>query len=224
MIKRFDASLLVEQCNCVRFASRAINENALLSAPVITRQLMTATQSSRITLADLIPLIEKANLSPIQKRDLISAVRTVTRLLGAMPDEIDADPAKLRRRLETIAWGAEGLSKGRWNNVRSLFGKALALARPVMPGRRVARLLPEWEALLPTATRSTMIGCAPSPNRPGTRSSGRGTLVGERSPTGRISRSPGQIAEKPTRDPGRTSPRHSRRTSTLSSFASPAPT
>ena len=140
------------------FQNRANNENALLSAPVITRQLMTATQSSRITLADLIPLIEKANLSPIQKRDLISAVRTVTRLLGAMPDEIDADPAKLRRRLETIAWGAEGLSKGRWNNVRSLFGKALALARPVMPGRRVARLLPEWEALLTPLPRNRAAG------------------------------------------------------------------
>lgn len=130
------------------------NENALLSAPVITRPLMTANPPSRTTLADLIPLIEKANLSPIQKRDRLSAVRTVARLLDANLDDIDAEPGRLRRRLETIAPQALGLSRGRWNNIRSLVGKALALARPVLPGRGTARLLPEWEALLAPLARN----------------------------------------------------------------------
>jgi hypothetical protein len=100
------------------FADRANNENGL-TAPVITRPLMTVAQPSRTTLADLIPLIEQANLSPIQKRDQISAVKTVARLLGATPGEIDADPVRLRQRLETIAPQAVGLSRGRWNNIRS---------------------------------------------------------------------------------------------------------
>jgi hypothetical protein len=115
---------------------------------------MTATLPSRTTLADLIPLIEKGNLSPIQKRDQISAVKTLARLLDAKLDEIDADPARLRRRLETVAPQAAGLSRGRWNNIRSLVGKALALARPVLPGRQTARLLPEWEALLAPLARN----------------------------------------------------------------------
>src|SRR5262249_33308532 len=36
----------------------------------------------------------------------------------------------------------------RWNNIRSLLGKALALARPMMPGRSVEPLLPEWQVLV----------------------------------------------------------------------------
>ena len=71
---------------------------------------MTVAQPSRTTLADLIPLIEQANLSPIQKRDRISAVKTTARLLGATPGEIDADPIRLRKRLETIAPQIMGVS------------------------------------------------------------------------------------------------------------------
>src|SRR5215475_1709961 len=106
---------------------------------------MTTAPASRTTLADLIPLIEQANLSPIQKRDRISAVKTTARLLGAAPADIDADPARLRKRLETVAPQALGLSLGRWNNIRSLIGKTLALARPILAGRQTAPLLPEWE-------------------------------------------------------------------------------
>lgn len=119
---------------------------------------MTPAQPSRTTLAHLIPLIERANLSPIQKRDLISAVKTTARLLRATPAEIDADPARLRKRLETIAPEAVGLSRGRWNNIRSLVGKALALARPILPGRQTARLLPEWEALFTPISRNRAAG------------------------------------------------------------------
>jgi hypothetical protein len=115
---------------------------------------MTIAPPSRTTLADLIPLIEHENLSPIQKRDQISAVRTIARLLGAATDDIDADPSRLRRRLETIAPQASGLSRGRWNNIRSLVGKALALARPMLPGRQTARLLPEWETVFALLARN----------------------------------------------------------------------
>ena len=53
---------------------------------------MTVSAPSRINLADLIALIEAANLAPLQKRDCLSAVRTVARLLGAEPAAIAADP------------------------------------------------------------------------------------------------------------------------------------
>ena len=119
---------------------------------------MTPTPPSRTTLADLITLIEKANLMPTQKRDQVSAVKTTARLLGARPVEIDADPGRLRKRLETIAPEALGLSRGRWNNIRSLIGKALALARPILPGRQTAPLLREWQALFAPLSRNRAAG------------------------------------------------------------------
>ena len=119
---------------------------------------MTPSPASRTTLIDLIPLIEKANLSAVQKRDQVSALKTVARLLGATPGEIDADPGRLRKRLETIAPEALGLSRGRWNNIRSLIGKALALARPILPGRQTAPLLREWQALFAPLSRNRAAG------------------------------------------------------------------
>jgi hypothetical protein len=46
-----------------------------------------------------------------------------------------------------IAPEAHGLSRGRWNNIRSLFRKSLALVRPMMAGRSAQPILPEWQIL-----------------------------------------------------------------------------
>jgi integrase len=92
-------------------------------------------------------LISNAEIADRQKQDLRSAVNTVAKVLGADPAAVAADPILLRRRLEQISPKALGLSQGRWANVRSLLGKALALARPMLPGRSLEPLMPEWEAL-----------------------------------------------------------------------------
>jgi integrase len=108
---------------------------------------MSPLNPSRANLGDVISLISQSNFTDRQKQDLRSAVRTVARLLGAEPSTIPAELGALRRRLEIIAPEAYGLSRGRWNNVRSLFAKALALVRPMMAGRSVQPILPEWEML-----------------------------------------------------------------------------
>ena len=108
---------------------------------------MSPLTPSRATLEDVISLISGSNSRDRQKQDMRSAVRTVARLLGAEPVSIPAELASLRRRLETIAPEAHGLSRGRWRNVRSLLLKALALARPTMAGRNVQPILPEWGIL-----------------------------------------------------------------------------
>jgi integrase len=108
---------------------------------------MTTANHSRATLDDVIALISNAELTGRKKQDLRSAVKTVAKLLGAEVANIAADPALLRRQLKWISPAAHGLSQGRWNNVRSLLGKALALARPMLPGRSIEPLMPEWEAL-----------------------------------------------------------------------------
>lgn len=108
---------------------------------------MTIPKPSRVTFADLIPLISNADLTDRQKQDLRSAVRTAAKALGAAPEDISADVAGLRRRLDALSPEALGMGRGRWANMRSLLGKALALARPMMPGRSAAPLLPAWDAL-----------------------------------------------------------------------------
>ena len=108
---------------------------------------MSTIPGSRTSLADVIALILQADLPGRRKEELRSAVRTVARLLEAEPAAIAADPAALRRRLETIAPEAHEISRGRWANIRSLLGKALGLARPMMPGRSKQVILPEWQVL-----------------------------------------------------------------------------
>jgi len=80
--------------------------------------------------------------------DVKSAVRTVGRLIGGELTEIEADVPSLRRRLEGLSPESVGLTKGRWNNIRSLFGKALALAVDVIPSRSKDPVLPEWAEVL----------------------------------------------------------------------------
>ena len=115
---------------------------------------MSPDAPSRLTLADLKALISRGNLPARVKADYRSAINTVTRVLGGKPELIGADPGLLRRRLEGVAPAAHGLSPGRWANIRSLLGKALALMRPVMSSRTVAPVSPAWERLLHGLTRN----------------------------------------------------------------------
>jgi integrase len=111
---------------------------------------MSMTPTSRVSFAEVIVLISQADLSGRRKEELRSAVRTVARLLGTEPAAVAADPAALRRRLQSIAPEAHGISRGRWANVRSLLVKALAMARPMMAGRSKQAILPQWVALTAT--------------------------------------------------------------------------
>ena len=56
---------------------------------------MSMTPASRASLADVIIMISRANLSERQKQELRSAVRTVARLVDGEPANIAADPAGL---------------------------------------------------------------------------------------------------------------------------------
>jgi len=109
---------------------------------------MTTEISSRsITLADLLATIKTAELSPSTRNDLSSAVRTVARLLDAPLEQIPADPRLLAMRLRKVMPPTSGISDRRFANVRSLLGRALALSRPILPGRSTTALSPAWVAL-----------------------------------------------------------------------------
>jgi hypothetical protein len=50
---------------------------------------MTTVPPSRLTLSNLIPLIQNGDFPPTGKRDLVSAVKAVARILGADPTAVD---------------------------------------------------------------------------------------------------------------------------------------
>ena len=84
---------------------------------------MSTSLTSRATLETLLKLIDTTDWQDRVKMDVKSAVRTVGRLLGGDLASIEVDVAALRRRLEGLSPESVGLTKGRWNNIRSLFGK-----------------------------------------------------------------------------------------------------
>src|SRR5262245_23783868 len=86
-------------------------------------------------------------LTKAQRQDMASAARTAARMLGRPPEQIPADPRLLARRLAEVSPIARGISKRRWANVRSLMLKALALTRPMLPGRQREPISPAWVAL-----------------------------------------------------------------------------
>ena len=103
--------------------------------------------SRQITLADVMKAVESMDLPGTTHRDILSAIRKVGEVLNRHPAEIPADPSRLNARLQEIAPAAIGLSQQRWSNVRSLVLKGIGLVRPVMAGRRITKLMPEWASL-----------------------------------------------------------------------------
>ena len=103
--------------------------------------------SRQITLADVMKAVEAMDLPGTTRRDVLSAIRKVGEVLNRHPAEIPADPSRLNARLQEIAPAAIGLSQQRWSNVRSLVLKGIGLVRPVMAGRRITKLMPEWASL-----------------------------------------------------------------------------
>lgn len=119
---------------------------------------MNKQPNSQLSLNDLIQLILLENLSDLQRRDLISAIRSVARLLNASPADIPADAVLLRRRLAGLSPEAVGISTGRWRNLRSLIGKALNIAKPSLhTGNQKQPLTAEWQNLWNNLPRNRAI-------------------------------------------------------------------
>jgi integrase len=112
-----------------------------------SRSISQIQGASAPSLADLLAALATDDLPERKRQELGSAIRTASRALGQSPQNIPADARLLASRLKQVAPAAIGLSRGRWNNVRSLLRTALALRQPISPGRNSHDLLPEWLAL-----------------------------------------------------------------------------
>jgi len=105
------------------------------------------TSRAPYSLHNILEIIESsATLTPRQRQDQASAIRTVARLLGNTPAGIPANPQLLARRLDEIAPARHNLSPGRWANIRSLLRAALATVTSISPGRQQNPLTPDWAA------------------------------------------------------------------------------
>ena len=80
-----------------------------------------------VTLADVLARLEPADLKlvPTRRRDLISSVRCVARLIGRSPVEISVAPNVLRAALQEIHPAQANIAKKRWANVKSDLKRAL---------------------------------------------------------------------------------------------------
>ena len=108
-------------------------------------------------LADLLRFVERhPELSETQRRDMVSAIRSVADYIGAPPESLPADGRQLRPQIERLHPGSLGVSKSRLDNVVGSLKRALKLASSEFPGaRRRAVLSPEWAVLRDALPKKT---------------------------------------------------------------------
>lgn len=109
----------------------------------------SAAQAAGQTLADVIAQLEAdQSLAAPRKREMLSALRSICRILTAASQPLSAEPRLLRQHLDGVSHMSAGLSRGRWNNIRSLTLAALKHAgvRTMVRGRRQPLAL-AWQAL-----------------------------------------------------------------------------
>jgi hypothetical protein len=102
-----------------------------------------------VTVADVIARLEAdEGLGSARRAEMLSALRTICRVLNANPRFVFAEPRNLRQRLNGITHAAAGMSRGRWANIRSLTLAAIMRAGiKAMPGGSRQPLAFPWEVL-----------------------------------------------------------------------------
>ena len=100
-----------------------------------------------LSLADVLAALQDATLPARRRQEMRSALRTIARVLDKPLERIPANPRLLAARLCEVAPSACGISRVRWNNIRSLACAALGLVQPMSPGRQRNALSPAWSRL-----------------------------------------------------------------------------
>jgi integrase len=95
----------------------------------------------------LLAIAAVPDLTQVQRQNMAWALRLVARLIKRPPEQIPAEPRLLARRIAELSPSAAGISNKTWANARSRLNKALALTRPMLPGRHRQPLSPSWAAL-----------------------------------------------------------------------------
>lgn len=109
----------------------------------------TASLSQHPTLAGALDWLEAAaHLDIRSRRNMISSIRTLCRVLDREPRHISIVPAELRQVLATASPGVIGLSRSRWANVKSDVRRAVRLSGSAPKRAEPVSLGADWEQLL----------------------------------------------------------------------------
>ncbi len=101
--------------------------------------------------ADVLLMLEQADLPALKKRDMISAVRRICVMAGCSPASLRLEVPALRGRLATILPAAHGITPKTFANLRSLFVKTLEWAGVIERLQRgAARQHEAWAPLIAT--------------------------------------------------------------------------
>ena len=81
-----------------------------------------------LTMRDVDEALDEHDEVPLRKRrEIKSAIRSIFREIGRSPSEFRADPADLRRIVESVSWQSTGVSKASWQNSLSLLRAGLRI-------------------------------------------------------------------------------------------------
>jgi integrase len=113
-------------------------------------KLQDLKTTSMMSLQSLIDMLQDDETLPeARRREMISAIRTIAKVLKREPHLIPAAADQLRDLLKRALPTAAGVSSTRFRNAKSLLRKALGMLDPlVIPARSRAALLREWDDLL----------------------------------------------------------------------------
>lgn len=119
------------------------------------------------TLADIVAYLDDRHDLPLQqRRNMMSAIRALCRVIDRPLERIPAGAARLEEVLRAARPGVVGLSRSRWGNVKSDVRKAIRIAkRPERPDKASDCLPNTWEQVIAltnqTAQRSILrrFGC-----------------------------------------------------------------
>jgi hypothetical protein len=98
-------------------------------------------------------MLADPSFSPAQRRAIASSLNTLGKAFGKMLEAIPASPPAIRDMLQRKTAAMVGISRGRWNNVRSHICLALLrLGLITIPNRIEAQPSEAWRALLGKVT------------------------------------------------------------------------
>ena len=101
------------------------------------------------TLQEVRDTVLKAELPPLQTRDMISAIKRICEMAGMAPAMFPAKAPAIRAMLAKIRPAAHGVSHKTWANLLSRFRGALKFAGVIDPmGQGTAMLHPDWAPLV----------------------------------------------------------------------------
>lgn len=104
-----------------------------------------------LTMADVLLALPGTALSPRQKTDMASAVRSLCKVLNRPPAGLSTDVSALAKLIAEASPLSTGMTKGRWARIRSLALTALRTCGVnVLPGRSADQLSEAWALAVST--------------------------------------------------------------------------